>query len=295
MRVLCVGNCTLDQIGIVERFAEAGTAVEMPTFSIQGGGTAATAAVALARWGAQVRFVGKVATDERGALIERTLSGEGVDTSGMVRVADRISQVRIIILESESRERLTYFTPGNVGEMVAAEFDGRLLEGSDLLLVDGMHPGAQLEAMRQARKMGVPVLLEACRDREVAVECVGLADLVVVSERRASELTGMGSLEGMCEALLAKGPKMAVVTLGDEGAAAMQKGGGLVRRGPFDVEVVDRTGAGDIFLGAIALGSLEGWPLEKMVEFANCAAGLSCAGLGSRSGIPSRDEVEGSF
>lgn len=295
MRVLSVGECTLDQIGIVERFAEAGAAVEMPTFSIQGGGTAATAAVALVRWGAEVRFIGKTATDERGALIERTLSGEGVDTRGMIREGDRISQVRFVVIESSTKESHTYFTPGNVGELEIDEIDVDLLEGVDLLLIDGNEPRAQMELMRKARERGIPVLLEACGDREIAAECVGMADVVVVSERRASEITGMGALDEICRGLLEKGPKTAIVTLGNEGAVGLSRDAELVRVGPCEVEVVDRTGAGDIFLGAVALALLEGWEVERMVGFANCAAGLSCRGLGSRSGIPGREEIEKCF
>lgn len=291
MKVLCVGFCTLDQIGVVERFAEPGSAAEMPTFSTQGGGTAATAAVALARWGVQVRFVGKVGDDERGRNIERTLSGEGVDTASMVFQSGKVSQTRFVLVESASQESITYFTPGNVEPLLAEELPLGLLDGQDLLVVDGTFPAAQLALMKEARRRSIPVLFDCIRVDGPSSEAISAADVVVTSERRASKLTGMGTLEGICDALLAMGPRTAVVTLGDEGAVGKAKDEILVTVDPYEVAVVDRTGDGDIFLGALALGVLEGWTVDKLLAVANCAAGLSCTGIGSRSEVPSREEI----
>lgn len=293
MRVLTVGYCTLDQIGLVDRFAENDVKVEMPTFSIQGGGTAATAAVALSRWGASTRFIGKVADDERGDLIVRTLSNEGVGTEYIVREPGKVSQVSFVIVEASSGNSHSYYTPGNVAALQAEELDASIVEGHDLLLVDGAYPAAQIHLMKKARELGIPVVIEATRDRGVTAECVALADVVVASERQASAFTGVGSLEGICEAFLAKGPTTAIVTLGDEGAVAKRAEEEMVRVLAEDVAVVDRTGAGDIFLGAVALGVLEDWPLDKIVRFANMAASLSCKGLGGRSAIESREKLEG--
>lgn len=292
MKVLCVGHCTLDQIGVVERFAEEDEEVEMPTFSTQGGGTAATAAVALARWGVSTRFVGKVGDDERGNLIERTLRDEGVATDEMLWAENRISQVRFVFVERRTGRRHAYFTPGNVGPVGRAEINAALVDDHDLLVVDGQWPQAQLELMKRAKDNEIPVILEANQDGKVVGECVPYADVVVASERQASSFTGVGSLEGILEALLEKGPSMAVVTLGDEGAVAMDRKGTMVRVEARSVDVVDPTGASDVFFGAVALGVVEKWPLKKVVQFANGAAGLACTGPGGRSAIADRARLE---
>ena len=264
----------------------------MPTFSIQGGGTAANAAVAMARWGLDLQFVGKVADDERGELILRTLEGEGVDASGVVRQRGKVSQLSFVIIEASSGTSHVYYTRGNVSPLTAAEVDLAALEGMDLLVVDGEYPEAQLQLMKRAREIGVPVLLEANRNRQVAEECVQFADTVVASERAASSFTGVGNLEAICRAMLEKGPSRAIVTMGDEGAVGMDRSGEMVRVPVVDVEVVDRTGAGDIFLAAVGYGCLKDWELQRLLRFANVAASLSCKWIGARSAIPSREEVE---
>ncbi len=292
MKVLSVGHCTLDQIGVVERFAEEDEQVEMPTFSVQGGGTAATAAVALARWGVEVRFVGKVGDDDRGELIERTLSDEGVATDRMIRSPGRISQVRFVFVERDSGHRHTYFTPGNVGPLDPQEIAPELVDEHELLLIDSQFPQAQLGLMKRAKKQGIPVVLEANHGSGVVSECVPFADVVIASERQASSYTGVGSLQGILEALLEKGPATAIITLGDEGAVAMGRDHELVRVDALQVEFLDPTGASDVFLGAVALGTLEGWELDRLVRFANAAAGLACTGPGGRSAIADRDRLQ---
>lgn len=292
MRVLAVGHCTLDQIGFVEHFARDDEKVEMPTFSVQGGGTAATAAVALARWGATASFVGKVGDDDRGDQIVRTLKEEGVETAQMVRDAGKISQVRFAIVEVKSGHRQTYYTPGNVGPLLREDVDAGLVEGHDLLLVDGMFPQVKIKLMERANELGIPVVLEADHDRHVVGDCVTHADVVVASEREASAFTGVGSLEGICAAFLEQGPKIAIVTLGDEGAVAMGRGQELVRIEATDVDVIDTMGAADVFLGAVGLGILKDWGLEKMVRFASAAAGVACTGPGGRSAIIELETLE---
>ena len=291
-RVLCVGYCTLDQIGLVEHFARDDEVVEMPTFSHQGGGTAATAAVATARWGASTGFVGKVGNDDRGAHIVRTLSDEGVDTDRVIREEGKISQLRFVVVEASSRTRHSYYTPGNVTPLLAEEVESTWVDGHDLLVVDGKYPQAQTKLMKRARNKNIPVVFEANQGRTVVGDCIKHADVVVASEREASAFTGVGSLEGICEAFLEFGPDRAIVTLGDEGAVALGRDSDLVRVDALDVDIVDITGAADVFLGGVAFGVLEDWSLERIVEFANVAAGWACTGPGGRSAIARREKLE---
>lgn len=293
MQALTIGFCTLDQIGVVDRIAENGAQVEMPTFSTQGGGAAATAAVALARWGVATRFIGKVADDERGHRIERTLSNEGVNTELMIKEAGKVSQLSFTLIEGRTGQSQSYFTRGNISSLMPGDFELSVVDHHDLLVVDGHYPEAQLEAMKRAREQGIATLLQGQSGRSGCMRCVELADVVVASERDASALTGVGSLEGICRAFLERGAKSAIITLGDEGAVAMGEDGRLIRVDAVEVKVVDRIGAGDVFLGAVGLGVLEGWSLEKLLRFANAAASLSCGGLGSRSRITDRATLEG--
>lgn len=292
MRVLSAGYCTLDQIGVVETRGRGETRRDLTTFSVQGGGTAATAAVALARWGVDVGVVGVVGDDERGAQIERTLSAAKVETRHMLRRQGGISQLTMVVLDAEVGRRL-YVTPGSVAPLEADEVSEGMLDGIDLLVIDGAYPEAQLALARSAKSRGVSVVGELKRGgREVAETLLPWLDVVVTSERVASDLTGVGALQGICEGLIERGPRVAVVTLGEEGAAGMGKDGELLREVASRIEEVDVTGAGDVFLGAVALGVGEGWPLRRVLRYANAAAARACEGLGGRSSIGTREVIE---
>jgi sugar/nucleoside kinase (ribokinase family) len=297
MSILGVGDCTLDHFGIVERFLDPSMKVEMSTFSVQGGGAAATATVVLARWGVETNFVGKVGDDFRGDQIEMTLAEEGIDTEGLVHEPETVSQFSFVTIESSSAQRKVLYTKGTVGEIDREAVADRDLEETELVVVDGRHPDSQLALMRAANEAGVPVILNASETVPDRDELVERTDYLLASERFASRLTGVGQLDSICGSLLEAGPEAVAVTLGDEGAVAAEADhpDQTVRIAPHPVDVVDTTGAGDVFAGAFTYGILQEWPLEKTAEFANVAAALSCKGIGARGAIPSLDEVESRF
>lgn len=293
MRVLSVGGCTLDHIGVVARFLEANGSAEMSKFSVQGGGCAATAVVALARWGVKTRFVGKVGDDPRGNIIRMTLADEGVDTFDMIREAGAVSQFRFIAVEEGTGRKRTMFTPGSVTPLSADEVDVAILNDIDLLLVDGTEKEAQLKLMVEARKRGIVVVYEAKRNQRDVEELVANADVFLASERFSSQFAGVGRLELLCQVLLERGPSRVVVMMGDEGAVGMERESGkLVRQEPHVVDLVNTTGAGDVFLGATAYGILQGWDFEHILRFANTAAALSCTDIGGRSALYSVEDIE---
>jgi sugar/nucleoside kinase (ribokinase family) len=293
MRVLSVGSCTLDHIGVVERFLEPNFKTEMSKFSVQGGGCAATAVVALARWGIDTRFVGKVGSDPRGQLIEVTLADEGVDTSHMVHEAGAISQFRFILVESSTGRKKTMYTRGSVTPIEPEDVDVSVLDGVDLLLVDGQQKATQLALMRAAKERGIQVVFEANRSQRDADELVANSDFLVASERFASQFAGVGQLESLCPALLERGPSRVIVTMGDEGVVGMDSADGkMIRQQAHRVDVIDTTGAGDIFLGALAYGILHDWEFADLIEFANKAGALSCTDIGGRSAIFSVEDVQ---
>ena len=293
MRILGVGHCTLDHLAFVERFPEPDFKTDMMQFSMQGGGSAATAIVALARWGVETEFMGKVGDDERGAQIVHTIRDEGVDTKRLIKEKDAISQLSFIVIEAGTARKQTYVTEGSVTELSAEEVPEELLDGVDYLIVDGSHFEAELKLMRAAKERGIKVVLDASQKDPHITEAVAACDYLIASERFASQFAGVGRLESLCHALLERGPETVVVTLGDEGCVAMSAADRvMVRENAVEVDVVDTTGAGDIFHGAFIYGLISGWDLAKQVRFANAAAGLTCRGIGGRGAIPTLLEID---
>jgi len=84
--------------------------------------------------------------------------------------------------------------------------------------------------------------------------------------------------------------EVSVVTLGEQGCVCATRDGSFSIPA-FDVDVVDTTGAGDVFHGAFSFGLLRGWPLETIARFASAVAAIKCTQLGGRQGIPTLDEA----
>ena len=292
MRVLGLGNCTLDHFAIVDRFLEPDSTKEVLQFSQQGGGAVATAMVALSRWGASTTFLGKAGDDARGLQIVRTLSDEGVDTSHFVLQPKAVSQLSMVTIEQSSGRKQCVFTHGSVETLAADEVDEAWLDQVDLVLVDGHHVEAELKLMAAARRRGIRVMIDAQTNSPTVAEAVAHCDILVASERFASQFAGVGELKSLCAALLEKGPSVVVVTLGDEGCACLSKDDAFCRQEAADVPVVDTTGAGDVFHAGVIYGLLSGWNLKDTARFANAAAGLTCTGIGARGPIPSLDAIE---
>jgi sugar/nucleoside kinase (ribokinase family) len=90
--------------------------------------------------------------------------------------------------------------------------------------------------------------------------------------------------------LVKMGPRTAVITLGEEGAIGLEADT-VVRQPALDVDVIDTTGASEVFRGAFIYGLLRGWGLERCLPLANAAAGLNCRHLGGLGGIAPLSEI----
>ena len=118
-----------------------------------------------------------------------------------------------------------------------------------------------------------------------------LIDYLVVSKRFAFGYTELNDPVKACRKLLKEGFKAVVITLGEKGAVVGEKDSVFQVPG-YKVNVVDTTGAGDVFHGAFIYGLCEKWPLKKIVQFSNACAALKCTKLGGRAGIPTLSQAK---
>jgi sugar/nucleoside kinase (ribokinase family) len=118
-----------------------------------------------------------------------------------------------------------------------------------------------------------------------------LMDYAIASESCARQLSADGDWERACRAVRQRGPRCVVVTLGEKGLVCLE-GDRFSRMPAFAVNVLDTTGAGDVFHGAFCYGLVQGFALERNLAFASAAAAMKCRRLGGRAGIPTRQEVE---
>ncbi|HYL82408.1 MAG TPA: PfkB family carbohydrate kinase, partial [Candidatus Acidoferrum sp.] len=147
-----------------------------------------------------------------------------------------------------------------------------------------------LQAARWAREAGIPVSLDAEDSTELREELFRFTDILIVSHPFSRELTGKTDLTDILRGLARLGPACVGVTLGDQGSALLHRQE-IVEVPAFPVDVVDTTGAGDVFHGAFLYGLLQGWKAGDILLFANAVSALKCTRLGGRAGIPRPAEV----
>ena len=288
-RIVGLGIACLDHVFVTSQTRGAGQG-ELLSHVTEGGGLVATALAAAARLGARAQIITWVGDDEAGSAVLKGLQDEGIDVSLAAVVPGGETAVSFVQVEADTGERTIYHKRGVEAEATQAKEALRLLQQADVALVDGVWPRASLPFSRRMKELGIPVVGDFCPD-PARRELAWLADALIVSQECSQRLFPEGSWETRLRGLAAKGPTFVGITAGEEGCYWLSDGEPHHHQA-FHVEVVDTTGAGDVFHGAFAYGLAREWGYERCVEFASAAAALSCRVLGGRKGMPTLREVE---
>ena len=245
----------------------------------------AVALRAALRLGCRARAAGTHGADLLGQLVRMALREAGIDVELLRAVGS--SACELVTVTGDGTLRTRYH--GDLGEPVAIDAP-LVLAGAAALLIDGTAPVEQLHAARLAKHMKSPVIFDVGELRDGTVELVRVTDILIASEREASELAPRGELTDALDELLRLGPRAVVITLGDKGAIG-RHGDQTVRCPAFAGDVLDAYGAGSVFHGAFAAALLSELPFARCMELAAAAASLSTRELGPWSAMPSRDDV----
>jgi ribokinase len=245
----------------------------------------AVALRAAARLGCRARAAGSHGADLLGQLARSALREAGVDVE-MVRSAGT-SACEIVIVAGDGSLRAR--SVGDDGDLLVLD-PAQLLADAQALLLDGSLPAVALQAAHHARAHKVPVILDVGELRDGTRELIAAADVLITSERAASELAPRGELQDALEQITALGARAVVITLGAAGAIG-KHGDSVVKCPAFPSDALDVSGAGSVFHGAFAAALLSGLPFARCIEMAAAAAALSLRELGPWSAMPSRDDV----
>ncbi len=289
--MVCIGIATLDAIVAVDRLPGSDERVPGLDGVLAGGGVAATAAVALARLGVSVAFVGRVGDDEAGRWIRDGLAAEGVDVAGLRAGPDR-SPVSVVLIERRSGLRSLAPFLGAGGPIARTDADLETCANADWVHLDDL--GLAVLPALAAAGIRTPVSVDdGVGVREVAF---GQVELYAPTERVVRARFPAATLEQSLGLALAAGPRLVAATLGRGGSAAAERGrDGRVtdhRARAFESEVVSTLGAGDAFHGGLVAALLDDRPIDDALRFANAVAALSCRGLDGRSALPTRPELD---
>jgi ribokinase len=285
-RIFVVGSYMHAFVVRAPRFPRDGETVLGTDSEIGPGGKGSNQAIAAARLGGTVDLLVSVGEDSFGMEARQLWQQEGIDTRLVHIDATQRSGMAFIMLNEQGQNRIVV-VPGANNALAAYHADAaeEAIAAATVLIAQFESPLAVVErALLLAKRHKVKTVLNPAPAREVSDALLALADVITPNESEAQTLARLADdgfdAERAAHALQARGARTIVLTLGEAGAYVFDERGGRHIPG-VRVPVVDTTGAGDAFTGALAVALAQGVPLDDAVGFANLA-GAFCV---TRSGV----------
>jgi 2-dehydro-3-deoxygluconokinase len=286
---------------------ESGPLQHNAAMTLRVGGAESNVAIALARLGTPVTWLGRVGADSLGELVLRELRSEGVDVRG-IRDADAATGLMVKERRTAEQTNVWYYRAGSAGSRLhPADIDEAVVSAASLLHVTGITPAlspsaadATFEAIRIARAAGVAVsfdlnfrsrLWSAERAKEVYLRIIPEADIVFAGDDEAAIVVGSAAhpLE-LAQRLIDCGAGAAIVKLGERGAVAIVDGE-QYERTAITVTPIDTVGAGDGFVAGYLAEHLRELDVSTRLTTAVRVGAYACQVPGDWEGMPTRAEL----
>ncbi len=295
-QIIGLGLTTLD---VLIRLGDMPTweqGARIDAFGFDGGGPVGTALCAASRLGARVGFVGTAGNDRVADLKVEVLAEFDVEISHLLRRDAPEDQVVIVYVDAETGERtFSGFGRPRQNLLKPEELDKDYILSGEFLHLEGFHPEAAVQAAKWMHEAGKMVVLDGSKTREPDVrpihqELIPYVDVLICGEGFGCALSKEGELYDAGARILEMGPSIVVQTEGPDGSYTVTKDEQF-HIPAYPIEVVDTTGAGDVFHGAYIVGLLHGWDLRTVARFSTAVSALKCMRLGGRGPIPTYDQV----
>jgi ribokinase len=296
-KILIVGSSNTDMVIKTHNFPAPGETILGGRFLMNAGGKGANQAVAAARLGGMVTFVGKIGDDIFGKQAVQQLEDEGINVDFVAVDPENPSGVALITVDKKGENSIVV-APGSNGTLSAADFDKAIaeLEESEFVLMQLEIPIPTVEHIaRIAAQKQKKVVLNPAPADSLTDELLRNLYIITPNETEAELLTGIkvtdenSALEA-ASALNRKGVEIVIITMGSAGAFLLVNGNSEIIKAP-KVEAVDTTAAGDTFNGALVVALSEGKTIQESIVFANKAAAISVTRIGAQSSVPYRKEI----
>jgi ribokinase len=289
--VAVVGSCNLDQVLVGRRYPRAGKTVSADGFFEEPGGKGPHQALAAARIGARVSFVGAVG-DDAGISVREVPRRSGVDTGRMRRTSG--STGRAFIFVDEQHDNRIVLLSGANGILTKLGREAReVIEAADAVLQQLELPqSVVLEAAETARRAGVPVALTAAPVRPLDPRLFDATSLLFVDELEALEIAECAEPDEAVTRLLGLVPAV-VVTRGGLGSDYADRTALRTHRDAADVTPIDTSAAGDTYAGVFVAARTGGADVETAMGQATAAAAIVVQRRGTSTAIPTAREVLG--
>lgn len=290
--ILCAGIAVQDIVFRVDAFPPPGGKCMTHQFMVVLGGCAVNAALAVARLGGRARYAGPLGdpSDNVSNQLMAEMAREGIDTTGVVRVAGATAPVSGIMVDAAGERMIVTYRDGRIEQAPSGDAEAAV-EGVTLLLADNRFPGFVRPICEVAKRRGIPVVLDADRPTTEDDPLFRIPDYVIFSSECLRATTGLGDLAAGLQRMMPRTKAFLAVSNGP-GAVHYIADGAVKTLPVFKIDAVDTLAAGDVFHAGIALALAEGRDPVAAMRFGSAAAGLKCTRFGGSKGAPTRDEVE---
>lgn len=282
--VVSAGLSTLDVIQLVEKYPADNEKVSALAQTVAAGGPAANAAATIAHLGGEAILLTRVGRHPLAAGIHTDLGHIGVHLMDLAEADTAAPTVSSIVVSAGTGNRAVVSTNAAARQLAVPEL-GTVLNGAAAALVDGHYPELAVAVLTEARRLGIPTLLDAGSWKPVTPELLPLLDVVVCSADFRPP--GTTSQEEVAALLAAAGVRWIAISRGGD-PTLQWTGTGFAEHPVPRIDVVDTLGAGDVLHGALALAVAHRWPLtdatfaDALIDAA-AVSSRSCASFGTRA------------
>lgn len=297
-KVCVFGAFNVDVVARLSRFPRPGESM-IATSSLMGaGGKGANQALAAARAGARVHYIGKVGSDSFAEFAQQHLNNSEINVCTLFESQEKPTGNALIYVSEENGENMIGVDPGANLTVTAQEVDSCLpvIKTSDLLLLQmENNADAIIRLLQHAHDNHIYVILNPAPFQVLPDEVLALADLLTPNATEAELLTGI-DVHDLVSATVAasvlhnKGIKNVLITLGIQGAL-LSTPDGQTHIPAYPAHPVDTTGAGDAFNGSLAAYLSQGEKIENAALFASAYASVSVERVGAAQSMPSKQEA----
>ena len=295
IRAAVVGSINMDLILNMKKVPEVGENVLGTDYGYANGGKGANQATALAKLGAKVKMVGKVADDTNGNKLLENLKDNNIDISGISTDGSQTGLAAIII-DGDGRNRIVVYEGAN-SEIDPQKAVSDMGTDIDLLLLQfETNENVVISCVNHAVKNGITTVIDCGPAKNFALEKMQGATILSPNESETKALTGIfpDNQENILKAskILKERSKakFIVLKLGERGCS-LWNGKELKLFPPYKSNVVDTTAAGDCFTSALAFEYIRSGDIEKACDFGNKAGSIAVSRMGAQSSMPTIKEI----
>lgn len=299
-KVTVIGSINLDTNLRVAQMAKPGETIHAKEHYSAAGGKGANQAVAAARSGCAVSFVGAVGDDAPGKEMLALLKKENINLDGVKEVANESTGQAFITVDDSGQNSITIYSGANYAfDQDDIEQNSDLIAASDFVVAQFETPiEATIQGFKIAHQNNAKTILNpAPAITEIPAELLQVTDIIIPNETEAATITGVEvvdekSAKKAADKLHELGVSAVIITIGDKGAFYdFQDKQGLIPA--FKVKAVDTTAAGDTFIGAMtSILKPDFSNLSNAITFANKASSLTVQRYGAQPSIPTKAEIE---